>query len=56
MIKEKIDKKGGWFNWLFQTFETIKVAVLCKATNVPHAFSYEQQNCFLRPLSKLKQI
>ena len=28
IVKEQNDKKGGWFNWLFQTFKTIKVVVV----------------------------
>ena len=35
------EKKGGWFNWLFQTFKTIKAVVVRSATKFPHTFSYE---------------
>ena len=41
IIKEKNDKKGGWFNLLFQTFKTIAVVVVCGATEFSRAFSYE---------------
>ena len=35
------EKKGGWFYWLFQTFETIKAVVVRSAAKFPRAFSYE---------------
>ena len=40
-MKEETDKEGGWFNWSFQTFSTIKVIVERSATKFPLAFSYE---------------
>ena len=40
-IKEKNDKKEGWFNRLFQTFKTIRVIAVRSATKFPRVFSYE---------------
>ena len=54
IMQENSNKKRGCFNWLFQTFKTIKVVVVRSATKFSRAFSYEEQNCFLLVIVKIK--